>query len=126
MAETRAPETVDEYIAGFPREVQTILKQIRKTVKAAAPEARERIAYRIPTFDLDGVLVHFAAFKNHIGFYPPVRGDAGLEKAVAPFANEKGNLSFPLDEPIPYALITRIVKFRMKQNRATAAASKKR
>ena len=126
MAETRAPETVDEYIAGFPREVQTILKQIRKTVKAAAPEARERIAYRIPTFDLDGVLVHFAAFKNHIGFYPPVRGDAGLEKAVAPFANEKGNLSFPLYEPIPYALITRIVKFRMKQNRATAAASKKR
>jgi uncharacterized protein YdhG (YjbR/CyaY superfamily) len=121
MAERSAPETVDEYIAGFPPEVRTILRKIRRTVKAAAPEARERISYRIPAFTLDGTLVYFAAFKKHIGFYPPVRGDARLEKAVARFAGEKGNLRFPLEEPIPYALITRIVKLRVRQNRAKAA-----
>lgn len=125
MAETRAPETVDDYIAAFPPEVQAILEKIRQTVKAAAPEAEERISYRIPTFTLDGVLVHFAAFAKHIGLYPPVHGDATLEKAVARFAGEKGNLRFPLDEPIPYALIARIVKFRVKQNRANAAAKKR-
>ncbi|MFZ2490951.1 MAG: DUF1801 domain-containing protein [Thermoanaerobaculia bacterium] len=126
MAETRAPETVDEYIAAFPPEVQAILEKIRRTVKTAAPEAQERISYRIPTFTLEGVLVHFAAFKHHIGLYPPVRGDAMLEKAAARFAGEKGNLRFPLDQPIPYALIARIVRFRVKQNRATAATKKKK
>ena len=75
---------------------------------------------------LDGALVYFAAFKHHIGFYPPVRGDAALEKAVAPYANEKGNLSFPLDEPIPYPLIARIVRHRVKQNRAKAGPGKKK
>lgn len=125
MAETRTPETVDGYIAAFPPEVQAVLEKIRRTVQAAAPEARERISYRIPTFTLDGVLVYFAAFKKHIGLYPPVRGNAVLEKAVARFAGEKGNLRFPLDQPVPYALITRIVKFRVKQNRANAAAKKK-
>jgi uncharacterized protein YdhG (YjbR/CyaY superfamily) len=124
MAERSTPETIDDYIAGFPPEVQTILRKIRRTVKAAAPEARERISYRIPAFTLDGTLVYFAAFKKHIGFYPPVRGDASLEKAVARFAGEKGNLRFPLDEPIPYALITRIVKLRVRQNRARAAAKR--
>lgn len=125
MAETRAPQTVDEYIAAFPPEVRTILTKIREVVKAAAPEAEERISYRIPTFSLDGVLIHFAAFKNHIGVYPPVEGDASLEKAVAPFAGEKGNLRFPLDQRIPYELITRIVKFRARQNRARAGAKSK-
>jgi uncharacterized protein YdhG (YjbR/CyaY superfamily) len=124
MAETRGAETVAEYIAAFPPEVQAILEKIRRTVKAAAPEAQERISYRIPTFTLGGVLVHFAAFQNHIGLYPPVRGDAALEKAVARFAGEKGNLRFPLDQPIPYGLITRIVKLRVRQNRAKAAAKK--
>jgi uncharacterized protein YdhG (YjbR/CyaY superfamily) len=125
MAETHAAETVADYIAAFPPEVQAILEKIRRTVKAAAPEAQERISYRIPTFTSGGVLIHFAAFQNHIGLYPPVRGDAALEKAVARFAGEKGNLRFPLDQPIPYALITRIVKFRVKQNRAKASAKKK-
>lgn len=125
MASTRAPETIDEYIAGFPPEVQAILTKLRRTIKAAAPEAEERISYRIPAFMLDGPLVYFAAFKNHIGFYPPIHGDSAVVKAVEPFAGEKGNLRFPLDQPIPYPLITRIVKLRIRQNRETAAARKK-
>ena len=125
MASTRAPETIDEYIAGFPPEVQAILTKLRRTIKAAAPEAEERISYRIPAFMLDGPLVYFAAFKNHIGFYPPVQGDPAVEKAVERFAGEKGNLRFPLDQPIPYPLIRRIVKLRIRQNRETAAARKK-
>ena len=126
MAAAKAPETVDEYIDAFPSDVQAVLEKIRQTVRAAAPEAEERISYRMPSFVLEGVLIYFAAFKQHIGLYPPVRGDASLEKAVAPFAGEKGNLRFPLDRPIPYALITRIVKFRAKQNRAKAAMKRKR
>jgi len=125
MTETNTPETVDEYIASFSPDVRAILTKIRRTVKAEAPEARERISYRMPGYHLDGVLIYFAAFKNHIGLYPPVRGNATLEKAVARFAGEKGNLRFPLDQPIPYALITRIVKFRVKQNRANAAMKSK-
>jgi uncharacterized protein YdhG (YjbR/CyaY superfamily) len=125
MAQGTNVETIDQYIEGFPPKVQTILRKIRQTVHAAAPEAEERISYRIPAFFLEGVLVYFAAFKNHIGFYPPIRGDARLEAAVAPFAGEKGNLRFPLDEPMPYALITRIVKLRVRQNRAKPAAKKK-
>jgi len=89
-------------------------------VCSAAPGAQETISYRIPAFRLNGVLVYFAAFKKHIGFYPPVRGDARLEKAVAPYAGEKGNLRFPLDQPIPFALIERITKLRVKQNLAKA------
>lgn len=126
MAEKHDVQTVDEYIAAFPPEVQIVLNKIRALVKAAAPEAQERISYRIPTFSLDGVLIYFAAFKNHIGVYPPVRGDAKLESAVARFAGEKGNLRFPLNQPIPYNLISRIVKFRVKQNRANADTKTKR
>jgi uncharacterized protein YdhG (YjbR/CyaY superfamily) len=109
--------TINEYIAGFPPKVQALLRKVRATVRKAAPEAREKISYRMPSFTLDGALVYFAAFRNHIGFYPPVRGDAKLRKAVAPYAGPKGNLRFPLDEPIPYALITRIVKARIRENR---------
>jgi uncharacterized protein YdhG (YjbR/CyaY superfamily) len=116
------PKTIDEYIASFPPEVQAILKKIRRTIRAAAPDAQEAISYQIPTFKLQGVLVHFAAFKKHIGFYPPVQGDADLVKAVSPYANAKGNLRFPLDRPIPYDLITRIAKLRVKQNLAAAKA----
>jgi uncharacterized protein YdhG (YjbR/CyaY superfamily) len=112
------PRSIDEYIAAFPPEVQAILESIRATVRNAAPAARETISYRMPTFALHGVLVHFAAFKKHIGFYPPVRGNAKLEKAIATYAGEKGNLQFPLDQPIPYGLIERIVKHRAKQNSA--------
>ena len=116
------PRNVDEYIATFPSDVQTILQRVRRTIRRAAPDAEETISYRIPTFTLNGVLVHFAAFRSHIGLYPPVRGDARLERAVARYAGEKGNLRFPLDQPIPYELIGRIAKHRVKQNLAKAAA----
>lgn len=116
------PKNVDEYIAAFSLDVQTILERIRLTIRNVAPDARETISYRIPTFTQHCVLVHFAAFRNHIGFYPPVSGDARLEKAISPYAGEKGNLRFPLNQPIPYDLIARIVKLRVKQNLAKAAA----
>jgi uncharacterized protein YdhG (YjbR/CyaY superfamily) len=117
------PKNIDEYIASFPPEVQAILEKIRLTIRNAAPDAQETISYKMPAFTLDGVLVYFAAFKKHIGLYPPVRGDAKLEKAIAPYAGEKGNLRFPLDQPIPYGLIERIVKLRVKQNMAKARGS---
>jgi uncharacterized protein YdhG (YjbR/CyaY superfamily) len=111
------PRDIDEYISGFAPEVRLILERIRSTIRRAAPGAQETISYQIPAFRQNGVLVYFAAFKKHIGFYPPVRGDAALEKAVGRYAGEKGNLRFSLDEPIPYALIARIVKFRVRQDR---------
>lgn len=127
MAQGRPTQTnINEYIAAFPTQIQTILKKIRRTVHNAAPEAEEIVSYRMPAFRQDGILVYFAAFKNHIGLYPPVSGDAKIEKAIAPYAGEKGNLRFPLDQPIPYDLIERIVKFRLKQNLAKAAEKRKK
>jgi uncharacterized protein YdhG (YjbR/CyaY superfamily) len=117
MPTSRAlPKSIDEYSAACSPEVRAILEKIRFTVRNAAPGAQETISYRMPAFKLRGVLMYFAAFKRHIGFYPPVRGDAKLEKAIAAYAGEKGNLKFPLDQPIPYGLIERIVKHRAKQN----------
>jgi uncharacterized protein YdhG (YjbR/CyaY superfamily) len=110
------PVNIDEYIASFQPDIQAILTKIRSTIRNAAPAAEEVISYRMPAFKLNGILVYFAAFKKHIGLYPPVRGDAKLQKAIAPYAGEKGNLRFPLDQPIPYDLIERIVKLRVKQN----------
>ena len=95
------PRNIDEYIASSSPEVQAILERIRLTVRNAAPGAQETISYRIPAFRLNGVLVYFAAFRNHIGFFPPVKGVARLQKAIAAYAGEKGNLRFPLDQPIP-------------------------
>jgi uncharacterized protein YdhG (YjbR/CyaY superfamily) len=109
------PKNIDEYIASFPAEIQAILEKIRATIRKAAPAAQEKISYGIPTFALSGNLIHFAAFKNHIGLYPPVKGDAKLQAAIAPYKGEKGNLKFPLDQPIPYALIGRIAKSRAKE-----------
>ena len=120
-----APKSIDQYIASFSPEVQAILEKIRLTIRNAAPDAQETISYNIPTFTLKGILVHFAAFKKHIGFFPPVRGDAKLEKAASIYAGEKGNLRFPLDQPIPYGLIERLVKLRAKQNLLKARASRK-
>ncbi|HUG21445.1 iron chaperone [Piscinibacter sp.] len=120
-----APETIDEYIAAFSPDVQAILQQIRQVVHRAAPDAQEAISYQIPAFKLNGVLVYFAAFKKHVGFYPPVSGDARLEKAVSPYAGEKGNLKFPLDQPIPFNLIERIVKLRVKQSTSRIASKGK-
>jgi uncharacterized protein YdhG (YjbR/CyaY superfamily) len=125
-AERKAPADIDDYIAAFPPDVRSILKKIRATIRKAAPKAEETISYQIPTFTLCGNLVHFAAFKNHIGLYPPVRSDEKLRDDVAAYANEKGNLRFPLDEPIPYALIGRIVKVRVRENLEKAEARQKK
>src|SRR5580765_1117133 len=125
-ADEHVPNTIDAYIAACAPDVQSILRKIRTTIKAAAPRATEKVSYRMPTFVLEGNLVYFAAFKNHIGLYPPVRGDAKLMAAVSNYANEKGNLRFPLDQRIPYALITRIVKARARENLQRAAARKKK
>jgi uncharacterized protein YdhG (YjbR/CyaY superfamily) len=115
-ANQTTPTTIDEYIAASRTEVRGILRRIRATIRKAAPKAEERISYRMPAYRLNGDLAYFAAFKNHIGFYPPVRGNEKLMHAVKSYAGEKGNLRFPLDEPIPYALIARIVKQRAKWN----------
>ena len=120
------PGNFDEYIADFPPEKRAVLEQIRRTIRGAAPDADEAISYRMPTFKQNGILVHFAAFTNHIGLYPPIHGDASLEKAIAPYAGEKGNLRFPLDRPIPYDLIERIVKHQVKKNLAKAASKREK
>ena len=118
----RPPATIDAYIAACTPKAQSILHRIRHSVQDIAPEAEEMISYRMPAFRQGRMLIYFAAFKNHIGIFPPVRGDAKLEKAVARYAGAKGNLRFPLDEPIPFALIKRIVRLRLKQATAKAAA----
>jgi len=118
-AARRELRSIDQYIAGCAPDVRVILRKLRSTIKRAAPpETTELISYRMPAFRLHGVLVYFAAFKNHIGIFPPVKGDAKLQAAVSRYAGPKGNLKFPLDAPIPYALVARIVKFRVKQDLA--------
>jgi uncharacterized protein YdhG (YjbR/CyaY superfamily) len=121
-----APSTIDEYIEPVPPNVDAILRRVRQTIRRAAPNAEEKISYRMPAFTQNGILVWFAGFKNHVGLYPPVKGDAAFNKAMARYKNEKGDLRFPLDEPIPYRLIERIVKAKVKQNQAKAAKSKAR
>jgi uncharacterized protein YdhG (YjbR/CyaY superfamily) len=111
-----APTNIDEYFEGLSTETQAILAKVRQTIQTAAPMAVEMISYNMPAFTLNGIVVYFAAFKNHLGLYPPVHGDAVLEKAISKYAGPKGNLRFPLDEPIPYSLIRRIVKLRVRQN----------
>ena len=118
-------KTIDEYIAEFPKDVQAHLKKIRTTIKKAAPKAQEKISYRIPTFFQDGNLVFFAAFKNHISVYPAPRGAPEFKQELSAYEGGKGTAQFPLGKPIPYGLITRIVKFRLKENLARAAAKKK-
>jgi uncharacterized protein YdhG (YjbR/CyaY superfamily) len=113
----RAPKTIDEYIDRCAPRAQPILRRVRATIAKAAPDATETISYGIPAFKLRRILVYFAAFKHHIGLYPPVKGDAALEKAVAPYAGEKGSLRFPIEQTIPYALISKIVKFRATKSR---------
>jgi uncharacterized protein YdhG (YjbR/CyaY superfamily) len=115
------PATVDDYIAGFPPDVQRALHQVRAAVRRAAPDAREIISYGVPAFRQRGTLVYFAAFTRHVGFYPPVAGDARLMKAAARYANEKGNLRFPLDEPMPLDLIERLTAVRVAQDLAPSA-----
>jgi uncharacterized protein YdhG (YjbR/CyaY superfamily) len=126
MAKAQIPKDIDGYISQFPADVQAILEKVRTTISHAAPEATETISYQMPAFKLNERLVYFAAWKKHIGFYPPVSGDEALEKAVARYAGEKGNLLFPLDQPIPYDLIERIVKLRVIQDSAKAPSKRKK
>jgi len=121
------PKDMDEYIAGFPQEVQGILQKIRATIRKAAPGAEETINYQMPTFVLKGNLVHFAAFKKHIGFYPTPTGIEKFKVELSVYEGAKGSVRFPLEKPIPFGLISKIVKFRVKENlgRAEARAKKK-
>jgi uncharacterized protein YdhG (YjbR/CyaY superfamily) len=117
-----APNTIDAYIACFSEDVQEILEKIRGIVREAAPDAEEAIKYQIPTFVLNGNLVHFAAFDKHIGFYPAPSGIEQFKDALSVYKNAKGSVQFPLDSAIPYTLIKKIVKFRVKENREKAAS----
>lgn len=115
-SDANTPKTIDEYIASFPLDIQEKLNKIRKTIKDAAPEATEKISYMLPTFYLKRNLVHFAAFKNHIGFYPAPSGVENFKDELTGYKTSKGAIQFPLDKEIPYDLISRIVKFRVKEN----------
>lgn len=116
------PKNFDEYIAGFPHDVQEILEKIRVTVRKAAPDAEETISYQIPTFKLEGNLVHFGAFKKHVGFYPSPTGIEKFKDVLSVYQGAKGSVRFPLDKPMPFGLISRIVKFRVKENLERAEA----
>ena len=122
VPEQEAPQTIDAYIAGFPEDVQAILQQVRRTIHEAAPEATEAISYQMPTFKLHGNLVHFGAFKNHIGFYPVPSGMAAFEEELAAYKQGKGSVQFPLNKPMPLDLIRRIVEFRVQESKAAKAA----
>ena len=117
--------TIDDYIDGFPAGVKSRLRKLRATIRRAAPEATERIAYRIPTFHLNGNLVHFAAFERHIGFYPGPSGIAAFRDALAKYKNAKGSVQFPHDEPLPLDLVAEIVKFRVDENRGKKGKGRK-
>lgn len=110
------PSSIDAYIAGFPKQIQDILQQVRHTVTKAAPGAQETIKYDMPTFTFKGNLVHFAAFKKHIGFYPAPTGDPAFEKDLAPYKTGRGSVQFPYNKPMPLELITKIVKLNVQRN----------
>jgi uncharacterized protein YdhG (YjbR/CyaY superfamily) len=126
MAKPQKPQDIDGYISQYPADVQAILEKVRTTIQQAAPDAKEIISYLMPAFKQHGILVYFAAWEKHIGLYPPISGDKAIEKAIARYAGPKGNLQFPLDEPIPYDLIERLVKLRLKQDLAKAAVKRKK
>jgi uncharacterized protein YdhG (YjbR/CyaY superfamily) len=126
MAKPKKAKDIDGYISQFPADVQAILQKLRTTISSAAPEATETISYMMPAFRQHGILVYFAAWKKHIGMYPPISGDKALEKAIARYAGPKGNLQFPLDEPMPLDLIERIVNLRVEQDSAKAAARRRK
>ncbi len=109
-------DSMDTYIAAFPPEVQTLLQQLRQTIQKAAPSATEAISYQIPTFRLNGNLVHFAGFKKHIGFYPGAAGMVAFQDELTGYKSAKGSVQFPLDKALPLALVSKIVMFRVKQN----------
>jgi len=109
-------QTIDEYIKTFPMDIQKILNEVRRTIRISAPEAEEAISYQIPTFKLNGNLIHFAAFKNHIGFYPGSKAIKDFQKDLAKYKSSKGAVQFPIDKPMPLSLIQKMVKHRVKEN----------
>ena len=115
-ANTKAPANIDEYIKGWPKDIQAKLQAMRETIQKAAPDAEEAISYAMPTFKLNGNLVHFAAYQNHVGFYPVPSGMKEFEKELSVYKSGKGSAQFPHDQPLPLALVTKIVKFRVKEN----------
>ena len=121
------PNNIDAYIANFPKNIQEILSELRATIRDAAPEAEEAISYQMPTFRFKGNLVHFAAHKNHIGFYPTPSGIEKFKKELSVYEGAKGSVKFPIDQPLPFDLISKIVKFRVAENleRATRKTKKK-
>jgi uncharacterized protein YdhG (YjbR/CyaY superfamily) len=120
------PVTVDQYIEGFPRQVQRKLQSIRSLVRRLAPEAQEKISYRMPAFSLNGNLVYFAAFRNHIGLFPTASGVSAFAKELAKYEHGRGSIQFPIDEPLPMELIERIVKRRVEENRAKGSGPGRR
>jgi len=125
MRKKEVPASIDEYIAGFPKEVQKLLEQIRRTIRKAAPAAEETISYQMPAFKLKGALVYFAAYKNHIGMYPTASAIAKFKRELSGYEGARGTVRFPLDKPIPLGLIAKIAKFKVKENLAKAKAGKK-
>ena len=108
--------SIDEYIATFPEDVQKILQELRAVIKASAPDAEEKISYQMPTFALKGNLVHFAAFKKHIGFYPTPSGIQTFKDELSIYESAKGSVQFPIDKPLPLELVSKIVRFRVAEN----------
>jgi uncharacterized protein YdhG (YjbR/CyaY superfamily) len=121
-----AAQNIDAYLVGFPPDVRDKLETVRRTIRAAAPEASEKVSYQIPTFTLHGNLVHFAAFKNHIGFYPGAQGIKAFKSKLKSYKTAKGSVQFPLDRAIPIDLITAIVKFRVQADSAKAKRKERR
>ncbi|MNV48236.1 hypothetical protein D3C71_1401330 [compost metagenome] len=114
------PKSIDEYIAGYPPDLQNLLQSVRQAIRDAAPEAEEKISYRMPTFFFHGNLVHFAAFNRHIGFYPAPSGIEAFKQELSAYKSSKGAVQFPLDQPIPYELIRKITAYRVRENREKA------
>lgn len=126
VAKQEGSSDVDKYIAGYPREVQALLRKIRVTIRQAAPGAQETISYQIPTFKLNGTLISFAAFSKHIGLYPAPNGGERFNRELSRYRAAKATIRFPLDQPIPFGLITQIVKLRVKANLEKAATRVKK
>jgi uncharacterized protein YdhG (YjbR/CyaY superfamily) len=126
IAKSIAVTNVDDYISGFPKDTQALLKQLRTVIKKAVPDAEELISYQMPAYKYFGVLVYFAGYKKHIGFYPTALGIERFKKELSPYKGAKGSVQFPLDKPLPLELITRIVTFRAKENKEKAGVRLKK
>lgn len=126
MSNNVKPQNIDEYIQQFSEDVQEKLQALRQTIQENAPKATEKISYAMPTFAQEGNLVHFAAYKNHIGFYPTPSGIEAFQEELSPYESSKGAVQFPIDQPLPLALIGRIVQYRVEENLAKAVAKSKK